>query len=51
MNRSCTGVVSAAAALGAAAWLWSGTVQASLRNPDTDWMSGRYGIGFHYIQN
>ena len=20
-------------------------------NPDTDWMSGRYGIGFHYIQN
>src|SRR5687768_10067662 len=32
-------------------WVWPVMAQASLRNPDTDWMSGRYGLGFHYIQN
>jgi hypothetical protein len=25
--------------------------RADLNNPDTDWMSARYGVGFHYLQN
>jgi hypothetical protein len=49
MNRLRTCVLSAALALAAAALPTAG--HASLLNPDTDWMSGRYGIGFHYIQN
>jgi hypothetical protein len=25
--------------------------RADVMNPDTDWMSARYGVGFHYLQN
>jgi len=47
-RRACALPVVVAAALVLA---WTSGARASLRNPDTDWMSGHYGIGFHYIQN
>ena len=31
--------------------LTAAAARADLNNPDTDWMSARYGVGFHYLQN